>query len=432
MTFLQKASDLIHDQRDTLITLFLRVLGVVTLFGFTMFFTNNYSAMIVGEYEFVRIVLLVLGGICLLGTDISILYFAGRLKSKDSLGSLYTLYFKIISLIVGLSFLFLFIYLTIPKAIINSFFGKENSYNLIYQCLLFLSFNVITLFNTEMLRALGNIVWSELFRNTIKFFPVFIGSIYLLGDPHEYLILDFYIKGFFILAVVTSIYTCFLLTKIKHLPKTDHISLRQILHISFPIAVSSIIMYLLMTIDLVLIRKEFGSASAGYYTLAIKLMTILSMVILSVNVNVSPKIADLYLRNEFVELQALLQKSAKVIFVLNILSATFILLFSSYILRAFGQEYIEAKYALYILVVGQVLCSFFGSTSVYLNMTERPTVFRFILLIALGINIISNLILIGKLGILGAAISFILSALFWNIASASYIYKKDGVKIFIH
>jgi len=47
--------------RQSLLTLIIRVLGVVLLFGFTLFLTQKYTPIIVGQYDFVRTFLLLLG-----------------------------------------------------------------------------------------------------------------------------------------------------------------------------------------------------------------------------------------------------------------------------------------------------------------------------------------------------------------------------------
>ena len=62
--------------------LFLRGSGVVLLFLFTMFLTNYYSAELVGKYDFVRATIMILSGVSLIGTNQSIIYYSGFLKSK--------------------------------------------------------------------------------------------------------------------------------------------------------------------------------------------------------------------------------------------------------------------------------------------------------------------------------------------------------------
>ena len=63
--------------------LILRVLGVIFLFGITLYLTNFYPAEVVGAYEFTRSSLFLIGGVTLLGTDQSILFFSGRFSKPE-------------------------------------------------------------------------------------------------------------------------------------------------------------------------------------------------------------------------------------------------------------------------------------------------------------------------------------------------------------
>lgn len=420
--------------KSSIITLSLRVIGVITLFVFTIFLNRNFSPDIVGDYEFTRMFLLVTGGICIIGTDVSILYFSGLLKSENKFYKIKSLYYKVLILSAILCLLILLIFYSFfSELTINTFFGKSNSYYLVSTSLLFLIFNVWTLFNTEVLRALDQIVWSELFRNTFKFFPIFIGSYLLYNSNSPELILDVYIKGFAILCLITTLFVVFLLKRIpdsKHI--NDGISFKEIIRYSFPMCISSIIIYLLSTIDIVLLRNFYGSSDVAYYALAIKLISISGMIILSINVNVSPHISELYANKEIKILENLLRKSSRIIFSLNLLLCIVLLIFSDYVLSFFGKEYVIAKEAFVILILGQLIVSGFGSVAVFLNMTGRPSVFRRILFIALILNMVLNYLLIPKLGLKGAAITYVITILFWNSTAAIYILRKDNIKTFIH
>ncbi len=417
--------------KNTIYTLLLRIIGAFTLLGFTIYFSNHYPAYTVGEYEFVRMFLLVVGGLCLVGTEVSILYFAGQLTKLNKFESIKPLYFSVLKLVIAISFIPLIVYYLVPAQWINDFFGNKNSAQWIAKCLFVLPFNVLTLFNTEMIRAIHHIVWSELFRNVIKFFPIFFGVFLYSSSENQQVVLDYYIYGFVLLAIVTLVYVLYYLKKISTKNASHIFSINEILKTSAPIAVSNLIMYLLLTIDVVLLRKWLGSEVAGLYSIPIKIVLFLNMIILSINVNVSPKIAEMY-QDKKEELQSLLRKNARFIASLNFAVGLVILLFPDWILGIFGNSYTVGKSALYLLVLGHLTCSLFGCVAVYLNMTNRSSVFRKIMFFSLVINMMFNLLLIPKYGMQGAAISFVAANLFWNIIASIYIYTKDKIKIFLH
>jgi len=84
------------------------------------------------------------------------------------------------------------------------------------------------------------------------------------------------------------------------------------------------------------------------------------------------------------------------------------------------------------LIIGQGICSAFGTAPVYLNMTGRPHIFQIVLITAVIINFVLNRFLIPIYGMTGAAIAFVLSSFFWNFVSAIIIYRKDKVTVFLH
>jgi O-antigen/teichoic acid export membrane protein len=87
-----------------------------------------------------------------------------------------------------------------------------------------------------------------------------------------------------------------------------------------------------------------------------------------------------------------------------------------------------AKDALLILTIGQAVCSIFGSAPVYLNMTGRQHIFQRIVL-AVVLNLALNRFLIPIYGMPGAA-TFVISSLFWNRFSYSFI--KDKMIVFLN
>ena len=86
-------------------TIALRGVGVLFLFGISLLMTNNFPPTVVGEYEFIRVFLLVFGSLCLLGTDVSILFFSGKLKALHSFEEIKNIYFTIIKIISASSIL---------------------------------------------------------------------------------------------------------------------------------------------------------------------------------------------------------------------------------------------------------------------------------------------------------------------------------------
>jgi O-antigen/teichoic acid export membrane protein len=421
---------------QSLKTMFLRIIGVVTLFGFSLFLTHNYDPKIIGQFDFIRMVLLVLSSICVLGTDQSILYFTGILKSTNETEKLKAIYKKIIVIILALCLLMLLIFFVIGQNRINLFFNDKSTYLLMAKAIIALFFYSITLFNTETIRALDKIYVAELFRNTFKYVSVIIGAVVLFYYHQETYLVDTFLIGFLALSIITTIIIFRLFKKQKDdsilLNDTNPFTYSFIAHKSYPMAISNLAIFLMMTFDVVFLKKFKGDETVAYYAVAMKLVSILFMINNSVYISVSLKIAQLYTDKNRTELLKALKHSARIIVLLTVPVVLFVCLFSENILYFFGENYTQGKQALLILMMGQLMASFFGVSAIYLNMTGRQSIFQIVLIFAVLVNLILNIILIPIYSLTGAAIAFVSSLLFWNIVTAIIIYKKDKLVVLFH
>ena len=421
---------------QSLKTMFLRIIGVVTLFGFSLFLTHNYDPKIIGQFDFIRMVLLVLSSICVLGTDQSILYFTGILKSTNETEKLKAIYKKIIVIILALCLLMLLIFFVIGQNRINLFFNDKSTYLLMAKAIIALFFYSITLFNTETIRALDKIYVAELFRNTFKYVSVIIGAVVLFYYHQETYLVDTFLIGFLALSIITTIIIFRLFKKQKDdsilLNETNPFTYSFIAHKSYPMAISNLAIFLMMTFDVVFLKKFKGDETVAYYAVAMKLVSILFMINNSVYISVSLKIAQLYTDKNRTELLKALKHSARIIVLLTVPVVLFVCLFSENILYFFGENYTQGKQALLILMMGQLMASFFGVSAIYLNMTGRQSIFQIVLIFAVLVNLILNIILIPIYSLTGAAIAFVSSLLFWNIVTAIIIYKKDKLVVLFH
>jgi O-antigen/teichoic acid export membrane protein len=164
----------------------------------------------------------------------------------------------------------------------------------------------------------------------------------------------------------------------------------------------------------------------GIYNIAFKIATVTSFFLVSINSIVAPKFAELYWSNRTKELKKTVLKSAK----LNFWSSTPVLLpfifFPKFFMGLFGIEFVEGYRSLIILSIGQFVNAFCGSVGYLLTMTGNQDVFRNIYFISTILNLLLCFILIPLLGVDGAALSFSISMIFWNVLSLIIVKKKFG------
>ena len=412
--------------------LFIRGAGVLLLFMLSLFLTNFYSPEDVGRYDFVRATIMILSGASLIGTNQSIIYYSGVLKSKNSLSFIKNIYYKMVKMTGLICLLFLLAAAMISEQMINELFNKKDAYDLILSTIVALFFYTITMLNIDTLRALDKTIVSELYRNIFRYLPVFVFSIVLFFAQKQEWLIEVFLGGFLLLFIATTIQTTALFKKFKDKTTNDNrFSYTEIFKRSYPMALSAVAYFIMQSVDIIILTAYEGYDKVAYYSIAVKLATVTALALMSVNIVVAPKIAEIYNNNDHSKLNKLIKDSSRIIFSISIPILAILFVFSELMLSFFGENYVLAKDALSILLAAQFFSSICGPGAIYLNMTGKQQKLNKILIAGLFINVILNFLLIPSYGIEGAAIATLISMLFWNSLIVSVIYKSDKIKIFI-
>tara|TARA_B100001778_G_scaffold206979_1_gene171057 strand:+ start:346 stop:1629 length:1284 start_codon:yes stop_codon:yes gene_type:complete len=414
--------------------LIIRSFGVLLLFGFTLFITNFYSAENVGRYDFVRSTLMVLGGISLMGTNQSIIYYSGLLNARKSIESIRSIYSEMLKIIFTLSLIILgFFMIFFNESIINDIFKNRESYSLILKTILTLVFFAVTMLNIDTIRALKKTILSEMYRSIFRYLPVFIFAIILLKTNNEELLVEVYLLGFLLLSLFSSIRVYMLFKKIdKPNDKSESFTITEIFKTSSPMALSAIAYFIMQSIDIIILSIYEGFDQIAYYSVSVKLAMLTTLALMSVNIVIAPRIAEIYENQKMQKLQMLIKHSTRIIFLISICVLSVLFFFSEEILGLFGQGYVIANNALLFLLAAQFFNALSGPGAIYLNMTGRQKTLNKILVSALIINISLNFYLIPTQGINGAAIATLVSLIIWNTIATVLIYSRDKIKIFLN
>lgn len=420
--------------KKSLSVLIIRSLGVLFLFSFTLFITNFYSPQIVGRYDFVRSALMVLGGLALMGTNQSMIYYSGLLKARKSVESIMIIYIKMIKIIFFLCFLISIFFLTfLSESTASDIFQSQESYSLLFKTILTLFFFALTMLNIDTIRALEKTILSEMYRSLFRYLPVFLFAIVLLQTNNQDLLVEAYLLGFLLLSFLSSIQVYRLFSRLdKPTANSEKFSLKEIFKTSSPMALSAIAYFIMQSIDIVILSIYEGFDQIAYYSVSVKLAMVTALALMSVNIVIAPRIAEIYEKKEFQSLQQLIKHSTRIIFFISICVLSILFFFSEEILNLFGEGYVVAKNALITLLAAQFFNAFSGPGAIYLNMTGRQKILNKILIAGLAVNITLNFYLIPAYGINGAASATLVSLIIWNSITALLIFSKDKIKIFLN
>lgn len=180
----------------------------------------------------------------------------------------------------------------------------------------------------------------------------------------------------------------------------------ELLLFSLPTAFAGTFTFLITWMDRILLGLFATTADVGIYQALAQPALIITIILRSLNSIFSPMIANLYQRGETERLEELFKVSTKWGIYLSIPIFLFVCFASQEIMIGlFGDEYAAGAFPLILLTTGQMVNVSTGAVGFILIMTGHEQVWLKISMISFILNMILNVILIPRLGLIGAAIA---------------------------
>ncbi len=239
-------------------------------------------------------------------------------------------------------------------------------------------------------------------------------------------------------ALVASLIACYLVLVVQYL-LTRHlfeahktvdnhvVELREWFGVGVTLLAAGAFTVTLLQVDIVIVGALRGSRDAGIYAAASKTASLVAFVILAVNAVAAPQFASLWALGRVDDLQRLVTKLAGVIFWPSLAISVGIAALSGWLLGLFGPEFHDARTALLILLVGQIVNAAAGSVGYLLTLTgHHREATR-----ALGLSAVACILLaIGGVlafGLLGAALGSTMGFVLWNGWLYWLVVRKVGI-----
>ena len=403
----------------------LRILSIFLGFTFTYYIAQFYGAEGMGIFALCQSVLMISTLISLFGTDTASVKFISSSYYQKNYSKIKSVYLSIVRIVIPISFLSSILLFLSSNIFYEFIFNKQNiEVGFVYIIIAILPLSLIYV-HSESLRGMHEV---ELY-SIIKYFLIPFFSIILLVVFYDSNNIYIPILVYGVSILITSILGFIIWIKKSRFFTTNsmYTSINEVLKISLPLMISSSMLLFLQWIDILILGYFEPSDQIGIYNVAVKISMFGSIILFSINSIVAPKISEFFNQENFLELKKMIKASSKLMFFLTIPVLILILVFSEFILRFFGEQFVSGVLCLNILIIGQLINVLCGSVGYVLNMTEYQNVFKWIVIFSVIVNIILNIILIPLYGIFGAAIASMISLILWNIVSCIYIYKKFNI-----
>lgn len=180
--------------------------------------------------------------------------------------------------------------------------------------------------------------------------------------------------------------------------------------------------------ETIAISVLIGSYSAGIYSAALRLATIVYFVFVSINGIAAPRIAaaDTSTKQGQESVRKITAKSSLImtLFALPVTSA--LIAFPEFFLRLFGEGFEAGTVALQVLAIGQFVYCLAGPAASTLIMSGNQRYYRNIMFGVVAIQILGGIVLIHQQGVPGAAVSYAFCALMQNALFILIIRRHLG------
>lgn len=333
----------------------------------------------------------------------------------------FVLKFSILVLFIGLISCYLFF----------EKLGQEKAYAIMLG-LFSIPFLSLTGLFSACLRGLGNTILGQtvesLFRPTILLLFIICVSFFYAKFNSLLAILVY------VVATIVALWLSILLL-IKHRPKQANSAKRLLNPQSswyksiLPLSLISGLQVINGYSDIIVMGIYCSNEEVGIYKTVVQLSLLVAFGLQAINQVLRPKFSSLYELGEFEELQKLVKTSARVILFLSLFPIILCIFFGSNLLGLiFGAEFSYGGPALAVLAIGQLVNSAMGSVAALLNMTGHESYTIKGIGLAAVLNLLLNIILIPKYGMLGAAIATGFSMVVWNLVLRFYVRKLLNIE----
>ena len=174
--------------------------------------------------------------------------------------------------------------------------------------------------------------------------------------------------------------------------------------------------------DILLLGLLGNSAQVGVYTVATRLVQLATFVMLPINAAFAPRIADLDARGHTESLRHTYQLAESWIVRLSLPGFVLLMVFPADLLAVFGRGFAVGAAVTMILAVGKFVDAATGPCGLMLNMSGRPGLNVLDNLVGLVLNVVLNLLLIPRFGIVGSAVAWAVSLCLVNGARVVQVW----------
>lgn len=408
-----------------------RLLGFAASYLLIFMITKNLGAEAMGTYSIVTTVLLMGSVVGNYGFDTTLIRFVSEYIGKGQWVAAKEIYFRTIKLLTPLNILLSGIIFFCAPWIAGYIFNDESIANHIrIISIIFIPF-ILHKINVQALRAFKKVVSFAFYQNVSLFLfaAIYLGIALLFFNPDSTTPIWAYAFGAFLTAILSqfSLQNIFRKKASNGEEPVKRISNSTLWSVSGALMMGTSMVQITNWSDTFILGIMDSTENVGVYNVALRIANLTSLSLLAFTSMSAPKFAEFYGNNDFKGLKKVTGQTTKLIFWSSIPFLIIILLFPSFIMGIFGEEFKAGWLTLIFIAIGQFVNAISGSVGSFLKMTGRQSFFRNMMSVTMIMSIGLNILLIPEYGINGVAFATMLTTIIKNISFVVYIKRHFNI-----
>lgn len=257
---------------------------------------------------------------------------------------------------------------------------------------------------------------------------VFVTAAMLVTTLTEDIVIMLYLCGIVVSIIASWKFSGTLLPRSV---KPDKMHRGALLTTSLPLAGVELLNFALLGAPLLMLPALADINQAGLYSIAQRLAAQIALLMTVFGAIVAPRFASLYAQNNLPELVQIAVRSTRMLFMLSLLPSLILGFWAEEILTIFGSDFLYAKTALQILLVGFCLKHALGPVGYILAMTGYERDLHRISCLSLLVLLLCAIVLIPLWGAIGAALSTVCAMLVQASAASVMVARRLDMPLFL-
>ena len=402
--------------KESSITFLGMVYGNINRYLYTAILARWVGVEYLGIYSLANAIMIIVEMFSKMGLETGVMRFISRLDIKTQKSEIKLVIQSALKMSIVFSLILSILLILFSSLLVQLFNG---SYLLKITLIVFactIPFNVITLilaFSTQGFKLLKyKVIITQLFNPSVLLIVMLVS--FNMISKEMAIILPIPITGiagcfamFFILKKLVVI-------DIKSIIKSKFNN--DLLKYSIPLMLVSILQVLMHWMDILMLGYFTDATTVGLYHPAARTAGLLQALLLSFLSIYAPTISELDSKKKYKEIERIYKLVTRLLLTFSIPISTILILFPTKVLLIFGSEYMASSTVLILLTFGAFFQTIFGPAGPLLSMSGYTNLVFINSLIAFVLNFLLNFILIPNFGLIGAAVSTLITMVLLGIA----------------